>query len=704
MPEELIHTSVGDQVAVLRLQGPAGSAVNIALLESLEQAIAWAGGLAEVQAVVLTGSAEHFSSGADLRIFRQIQGPHDARRVSRRFQEALQTIEDSPKPVAAAVAGHVLGCALELAMACHYRVCTDKSRLGSPEVQFGINPGAGATQRLPRLVGIEAALRMLLSGRPVSAEEALRLGLVDRLCASGELLDCALAAARRGLPLRATGRLAPQPAEELQQRAIFEQAASQLDEVHPELIAPREILAAVRIGVEQSFEAGLTAEQDAFARCIATPAAGNKIYLFFATRATGRVAEAEHAAVELPGCAAVVGLGTMGRGIARALAAAGLEVLAVERDSAALDTALEQLKQGMERSVRAGRVSQERAQALLARIRPVYDWQRLGEAGLAVEAVFEDARLKRQVIGQLEQVLGAGALIGSNTSTISLDVLAGEMQHPERLVGLHFFNPAHRMPLVEIIRRRGSTPAAVATAVALVRRLGKTPVVVNNREGFLVNRIFIPYLKEAFCLVEEGIEPEAVDQAMVEFGFPMGPLALADMAGLDILAQTDAVLRAAFPRHGPLSPIVGELVAAGYLGQKSAAGVYKYAPGDYTPLSHPAARQIIARCRAAKAGAGSVSAEADDIARRLVLRMACEAFWVLADGLVRRGCEIDAAMVLGTGFPDFRGGPLRFAAHLGKDRLLDELGRLATACSERFSPPPLLHSLKDLHDVLDTGT
>lgn len=528
------------------------------------------------------------------------------------------------------------------------------------------------------------------------------MGLVDQVCPADELLERGLAAARSGLVRRATSRLIPQPADPGARAAIFAQAAAQLEKTHPELIAPREILALVRIGVEESFAAGLRAEQDAFARCIATPAARNKIYLFFATRATGRGPAVQETPIELPNCVAVVGLGTMGRGIARALAAAGFRVLAVDRDEAALAAAMEELKRNVERSLSAGRITVERVQELLARIRPLSHWQPLSEAGLAIEAVFEDTRLKQQVIGQLEEVLGGGAIIGTNTSTISLDVLAGEMRHPERLVGLHFFNPAHHMPLVEVIRHRSTAPAVVAAAVALVRRLGKTPVVVNNREGFLVNRLFIPYLKEAFWLLEEGIPAESVDQAMVEFGFPMGPLALADMAGLDILARSDAVLCQAFPRHGPLSPIVAELVAAGHLGQKTMAGVYKYAPGDYTPLPHRQAQQIIARFHTAQAGPGSVSALAREIARRLVLRMVCEAFWVLAEGLVERAREIDAAMVLGTGFPDFRGGPLRFAAQLGKQQLCAELGRLAAVCGERFAAPELLDSSRDLYDVLDS--
>jgi len=288
MSEKLLQTHIQDRVAILRLQGPAGNAINEALLDALEQAVAWANQQPRVQAALLAGSREHFSSGADLRIFRRIEGPDDARAVSRRFQQALQVVEDSALPIVAALSGRVLGCALEVALACHYRVCADSARLGSPEVRFGINPGAGATQRLPRLIGIEQALKMMLGGKAISAAEALELGLVDQVCRAEELLEAALAAARGAAARRQTSRLVPQPVEPAAREQLFRRADRQIESVPAEIVAPREIVSLVRLGVEQSVEAGLRGEQDAFARCIATPAARNKIYLFFATRAAAK--------------------------------------------------------------------------------------------------------------------------------------------------------------------------------------------------------------------------------------------------------------------------------------------------------------------------------------------------------------------------------------------------------------------------------
>jgi 3-hydroxyacyl-CoA dehydrogenase len=286
----------------------------------------------------------------------------------------------------------------------------------------------------------------------------------------------------------------------------------------------------------------------------------------------------------------------------------------------------------------------------------------------------------------------AGTIIATNTSTISLDVLAEGMRHEGRLVGMHFFNPAQRMPLVEIIQRETTPPATVATALELAKRLRKTPVLVRNREGFLVNRLFIPYLKEAFRLLEDGADARAIDAAMVEFGFPMGPLALSDMAGLDVLVSTDRVLSGAFPRHGPLSPIAAGLVEAGHPGQKSGSGVYSYLEGDYTPGFSQAAQQIIARVQAG-AGRSPRDIAADEITQRLVLRMVAEAFYVLEEGVARCEADLDVAMVLGTGFPDFRGGVLKYARDLGLNGVLVQLEPLAEQFGERFSPCRLLQEM-----------
>ncbi len=684
----MVEYQVADGVCVLRLNAPPVNAITYQLLDELRCAIRRAALDAAVKGIVVTGGPSHFSAGADVNLFRAMACADDAVRMSRVFQEAFQEVEDCPKPVVAAVAGRMMGSAIELAAACHFRLCARGTTFCMPEVNLGTNPGAGGTARLPRLVGAEAALRMLLTAETIGAEEALRLGLVDELCDGEALVDRAKAIAvgftgEGGCAtFSRTRERTDKVSNAAANAAAFRRAEELVARVRPELIAPRKIVEAVRVGIEVSFEAALLSERAAVVECMGSLATRNKVYLFFATRETGKVpdlAGGEGAEVRR---AAVIGMGTMGSGIAQALIAGGIAVVARDENEAALARGIDRIRRSLLKRVEQGKMPAGRAEATLALLSTTTRWDGVADADLVIEAVFEDVAVKRSVLGEAERVCRADTLLATNTSTISLDVLAEGMRRPERFLGLHFFSPAHAMPLVEVIRRWGTSPHAVATALKLAKAIRKTPVVVRNREGFLVNRIFIPYLKEAFWLLEEGAEPSAIDAAMVAFGFPMGPLALADMAGLDILAHSDEVLRRAFPRHGALSRIVTRLVEASRLGQKTNAGVYNYAPGDYTPCSSDAAAEIIRAARREERSVGS-----EEITQRLVLRMAAEALWVRQEGIVQRESDVDAAMVLGTGFPDFRGGVLKYAHDLGLNGVRKQLEAFAQRFGERFAPP-----------------
>ena len=682
-------------VVVLRLESPPVNALTFALLDEIRAALRRAYGDPQVGGVVITGGREHFSAGADLAIFQQIRCGEDAVRTSRIFQEVFQEIEDSRKPVAAAVAGHVLGGALELAMACHFRVAAHHSRFSMPEVNLGINPGAGGTQRLPRLVGTETALDMLLTGRPRDTREALALGLIDAVSAGDELPACAANLLQSGAQLRRTSQRAEKVQDAAANRAALAKAEGLAAAVRPEIIAPRKIVEAVRVGLEESFQAGLRREREAFRECMATPAAQNKIYVFCASRQTAKIAgDPEGTPAYTPARitrAAVLGMGTMGTGIAQALIAAGIRVAACDESQPALQQATEKIRASLENRVRQGKLTVGQAEQTAGLLSTSTDCRQVGDAEIVIEAVFENVDVKRAAISRLEQVCPAETLIASNTSTISLDALAEGMRHPQRLVGMHFFHPAQRMPLVEVVRREATPPPVVACAIHLAKTLGKTPVVVKSRAGFVVSRLLVPYLKEAFWLLEEGAEPAVIDRAMVEFGFAMGPLQLIDMSGLDILVKTDAVLRGAFPRHGPLSSIALRLVEAGHLGQKTGAGVYRYEKGDYTPLASEAAAEIIAGVRRER-GVAPRDIGREEITRRLMLRMVAEAFYVLEEGIVERGADIDVAMVLGTGLPDFRGGVVKYAYDLGLERVLAQLQELVRQCGQRFAPCPRLRA------------
>ena len=689
----MIDYSVSDGVCVLRLNSPPVNTITFSLLGELRASIARASSDAEVRGIVITGDARHFSAGADISIFREIAGPEDAILASQVFQEAFQEVEDSPKPVAAAVAGKVMGGALELAMACHLRVACEEARFSMQEVKLGINPGAGGTGRLPRLVGPERALKMLLTADVIDAQEALRLGLVDAVCRGEELLETARRLLKSACAPRKTSQRTEKVEDHAANQAAFREAERLLAGTRPEIIAPRKIIEAVKAGLDDSFQAGLLKEQTGFAQCMDTLPTQNKIYLFFATRETSKVPDLADQTPAPITKAAVIGMGTMGTGIAQALMLAGVPVVVRDEDGSALERGLERIRSSLQRRIARGKLSGKRAEEMLRLVSTAVGWEEIAGADLVIEAVFEDVRTKKLVLGEIERVCDERAIIASNTSTISLDVLADAMQHAQRLVGMHFFNPAHRMPLVEIIRREGTSPGVVAAALAFARKLRKTPVVVNSREGFLVNRVFLPYLKEAFWLLEEGADAPAIDSAMVEFGFPMGPLTLTDMAGLDVIVPADRVLCRAFPRHGPLSQIALRLVDGGHLGQKRGSGVYKYEEGDYTPHRSEAAERIIAQVRKDQ---GRVKREIDghEITRRLVLRMVCEAFYVMEEGVAQRESDLDVAMQLGTGFPDFRGGVLKYAHDLGLSQVAVELDALAEKCGERFSPSGLLQESK----------
>jgi 3-hydroxyacyl-CoA dehydrogenase len=692
----MVESTVSDGVCTLRLDAPNRNAISFAALEALRAAVARAVADPEVRGIVITGRPDHFSAGADIAIFRDLRTAEAAAGVSRRFQEAFQEIEDSPKPVAAAIGGRVMGGALELALACHYRVAARGSRFNMPEVTLGLLPGAGGTQRLPRLIGLAAALRMMLTAETIDAQRALDLGLIDAVCEPGELLAAARCGIESAEAPRRAGRLELRTKDPAAVEQAFVDARGIVDRAPAGIVGPARIVEAVRTGIEQSVDAGMAFEQRAFAECLTAPAAQNKIYLFYATRDTGKLPELAGIEPRPVVRAGVVGMGTMGSGIAQALAQAGIEVVAMDRDEAALRRGMERIRASAEKRVADGKLAPEACAAQLGRLTPTTRLAGLAGADLVIEAVYEDPDVKREVLSALEATCPAQTVLASNTSAISLEALSAEMQRPERLVAMHFFHPAQRMPLVEVARLEETDLRAVAAAVHLVKALGKTPVLVRDCPGFLVDRLFVPYLKEAFQLLEEGAEAPAIDAAMVAFGFPMGPLALIDMAGLDILIGSDRWMSPAYRRHGALSAVATRLADRDQLGQKTGGGVYYYGAGSRVARPSAHTRSIVHAVRQSE-GRTDRTIGAEEITNRLVLRMVNEAFYALEEEIARCGPDIDVATVLGIGFPDYRGGVLRYAEGLGLDCVVRQLNALAERFGERFAPCELLRWKENHH-------
>ena len=681
----MIRYSVTDGICVLRLDLPPVNTLTFELLEKLCASVKQANDDPDVQGIIITGGPGHFSAGADVGMFREISTADEAKNASRIFQDAFQEVENSPKPVVAAVSGRVMGGALELAMACHFRVCDKDTRFSAPEVNLGINPGAGGTQRLPRLTGVEKALSMMLTAKPVKADEALAMGLVDAVCDADQLMNQSLEILKSGSEPVRTGSRTDKIQNQEKNAVAFEKARGILAKVRPELIAPAGIIKAVETGLQESLQAGLLMEQEVFAECMATPAARNKIYVFFATSDTAKMPDLADVKPGRISQAAVIGMGSMGMGIAHALIIGGTPVIVRDEEQSFLDKSVGRITRSIGKRVEGGKLSQARADEMLSLLTTTTDWQDIADADLVIEAVFEDMQVKQAVIKRIEETCSADTIIASNTSTISLDILAEGMQNPERLIGMHFFNPAQTMPLVEIIRRDKTPGEIIMTALKLARKIRKTPVLVRNREGFIVNRMFIPYLKEAFRLLEDGASPTAIDQAMIDFGMAMGPLTLIDMAGIDILVFVDEVMNRAFPTHGKLSSIAVQLVENGAMGQKAGAGVYKYEKGDRRPHPSEDTSRIIAEVQAGiKKEPRKV--DSDEITERLILRMVNEGFHIMEEGIAQRESDLDAAMVLGTGFPDFRGGVMKYARDVGLENVINRLDELSNKFGKRFLP------------------
>jgi 3-hydroxyacyl-CoA dehydrogenase/enoyl-CoA hydratase/3-hydroxybutyryl-CoA epimerase len=690
-----VTVEVEDGVALVRIDQP-GRPVNVlsrALVDELAGVIGRLEGGEARAAVILSGKPGVWIAGADIEEFGELETAADAERVSAGGHALLQRLERLKIPVVAAIDGACLGGGLEVALACSYRIATDspRTKLGAPEVQLGILPGAGGTQRLPRLVGLRTALDLVLTGRQLDARRAKRIGLVDEVVPAPTLervaRQAALAlAAGRKQPRAGRRRGSPQWVENLPGvRGFILKKAREgvMEKTHGLYPAPLEILDVVGRGLDLPLEEGLKLEARAFGRLAVTPESRALVHVFLATTAAKNDPE-------LPGGAearevdrvAVVGAGFMGAGIAVVAAESGervrLKDVSPEAAAKGLRTAVASLVKRAQRR----RKEPHEVTALTDRVEATTEYTGFGTADLVVEAVFEDVDLKHRVLREVEAASGEETVLGSNTSTIPIHVLAEAVEHPERVVGLHFFSPVEKMPLLEIIATDRTDPSVTATSHRWGKRIGKTPIVVNDAPGFYVNRILGPYMNEAALLLEEGVPMEEIDRAMVEWGFPVGPLTLYDEVGLDVAAKSGAILQEAFGERVPGNAVIGKMVADGRLGRKNGRGFYRYEGGKRAGPDEGV--------YALAGAAPRRSMPAAEIQARLALGMVNEAVRALEDGVLRSARDGDVGAVMGIGFPPFRGGPFWYVDRTGPAEVLARLRELEHRHGARFAPAPLL--------------
>ncbi len=660
--------------------------VRAALVAAIDRALADPA----VRVIVLTGANRTFSAGADIREFgtaRMTSSPN--------LHQLIEAVESSPKPVIAAIDGVCLGGGLELALGCHYRVASPEARVGLPEIKLGLLPGAGGTQRLPRLVGVETAINVILSGEPVAATAFAGTPLLDAL-ATGDLRAAALELARKV----AAGNAPPRRVRDLtlvepDLAALCDFARNAAQARFPQYPAPVACIDAIE-AAGGGFEEGARVEQKLFLQLLESPQSRALRHAFFAERAAGRVPGVTDAtAVREIARAAVIGGGTMGSGIAICFLNAGIAVLLLEADEAALARGVERIAGVYDGQVRKGKMQAAEREQRMALLQPTISYDALGAVDIAIEAVFEDMEVKKRVFCELDRVLRPGAILASNTSTLDVNRIAAGTRRPQDVVGTHFFSPANLMRLLEIVRGDATAPDVLATVLRLARTLRKVAVVAGVCDGFIGNRMIEQYLRQALFMLEEGAAPQQVDAAAETFGFAMGPFRMSDLAGNDIgwhIRKRRAAERPAMK----YSKLADKLCEMQRFGQKTGAGWYDYAPGDRNARPSPVVAGLIA-AHVRELGHVPRQLEAAEITDRLVYALVNEGARLLEEGIALRASDIDVVYLNGYGFPVWRGGPMCYADQAGLYQVARRMRQFAglPGDPEFWTPAPLLQRLAE---------
>lgn len=668
-----------DEVAVITIDSPPVNALSAAVRQGLAAGLKAAAADAVVSAIVILCAGKTFFAGADIAEFDGgIQEPD--------LNAVLALIEFSPKPVVAALHGTALGGGLELALACHYRVAVPSVKVGLPEVSLGLLPGAGGTQRLPRIVGVEAALDFIVFGQPVGGVKARDLGLIDALAdEETSLEDTALIFARsvvaEGRPLRKIRDLDDRLLAARENPGLFDAFRKKNARALKGFKAPENIIKAIEAATTLDFDAGMKREGELFMELFTSTESAAQRYIFFAQRAAGKVPGLAAGAAALPiTTVGVLGAGTMGGGIAMNFLNVGVPVTLVERTKEALDRGVGVIRRNYETTVVKGRLTPEALETRMGLLTPTLDFDALGGCDLIIEAVFENLDLKKEIFARLDGVAAPHAILASNTSFLDLDAIAAATTRPDSVIGLHFFSPANVMKLLEVVRGAKTSDALVATAMALGRKIGKTAVLSRVCDGFIANRAMAVRSEQANRLILDGPTPSQIDRVITEFGFPMGPFAMTDLVGLDVIGWD--------PKTTSSSSVLEILCEMGRWGQKKNGGFYDY-DADRRAQPSPVAEQVIRDFTASQGVEQKAHTDAD-LLERLLYPVINEGAKILQEGVALRASDIDVALTTGYGWPVYTGGPMFWADAVGLAVIVEKLDALAEVHGEAFRPADLL--------------
>ncbi len=674
------------RIGIVSVDNPPVNALGQAVRQGLIDALGKAAADSEVRAIVLIGKGRTFVAGADITEFGK---PHKAPP----FGAVLELLEASTNPIVAALHGTALGGGLELALGCNFRVAVRDAKCGLPEVKLGILPGAGGTQRLPRLIGVPKALEMIVSGDPIGAAEAKAAGLIDEII-EGDLLAGAIAFAEGVAEERPLPRVRDLTIDKAKvDPSIFEKAAKGAIAKSRGGRAGVRCVEAVKAAVELPFDAGLKRERELFEEAVASTESAALRHIFFAERQAAKIPDVPPDTPTLPiRKVAVLGAGTMGGGIAMVFANAGLSVTLVDREQGLVDKGLGIIEKNYAATVSKGRLTKAEMDARTARISGTTNWDDLGQVDLVIEAVFEEMGLKKEIFGKLDRICRKDAILATNTSTLDVDEIARATSRPEQVIGLHFFSPAHIMRLLEIVRGKKTSKTVVATSMKLAKQIGKVGVLVGVCQGFVGNRMLHAYFREAQLLLQEGALPAQLDGVVQKFGFAMGPCATSDLAGLDVGWR----IRKELPKPPPgerYSGAVGDRLAEkGRFGQKTNAGFYRYEPGSRTPIPDPEVEAII-KAVSKEQGVEQRAIGDDEIFERCLYSMINEGAKILDEGIALRASDIDTVWINGYGFPPHRGGPMFYADTVGLKKIFARIQEFLAKHGKAWQPSALLERL-----------